>query len=533
MKAPIWKVWREHLKWTALPSILILGPTILFGVPCLPIQAFPVESLEQSPGQKRYAGEAGRPNEPPVEAKAPLSATPDTMGKTVEPDQLIADFRIARQALEEGHSGIYRYTSKEELDRLFDRAEKSLTKPMSVVEFYRVLAPVVAAIKCGHTGVSLSREFLKAFTAKNGILPLQVRVLEGKAYVLRDLSGAPASLAGKEIRSIDGVSASKIVEKMLAAASGDGDIQTTRMRRISGWAFSSQLSVLVGLSSPYEVAYWDPKEKREIKVKLAGADMTRLQEAARAKFPQDQHPKTAGEFKLLDEGAIAVMTIRRFVDVEHEKPLAEFYQESFDAMNKKGTKTLVLDLRNNGGGRDELGKRLLSYLLDKPFKYYDELAINAREFTFQKYAKLPEIPADAVERRPNGTYRVLNHPNLGVQQPSKPTFAGKVLILINGDSFSTTAEFLSQAHFHKRAEFIGEESGGAYYGNTSGVVPALTLPNTKLLVHVPLVSYYLAVSGYKAAAHGVLPDRLIHYTIEELLEGTDKELALALELARK
>jgi len=46
-----------------------------------------------------------------------------------------------------------------------------------------------------------------------------------------------------------------------------------------------------------------------------------------------------------------------------------------------------------------------------------------------------------VERQPNGKYRALHHPNLGVQQPSMPTFAGKVLILINGDSFSTTAEF--------------------------------------------------------------------------------------------
>src|SRR5262249_15491635 len=123
--------------------------------------------------------------------------------------------------------------------------------------------------------------------------------------------------------------------------------------------------------------------------------------------------------------------------------------------------------------------------------------------------------------------------NLGIQQPSKPTFAGKVFTLINGGCFSTTSEFLSQAHFHRRATFIGEESGGGYYGNTSGVVPALTLPNTKLVIQVPLLTYYMAVNGYKAAAHGVMPDHEVKYTIDELLAGTDKELALALELARK
>jgi hypothetical protein len=454
----------------------------------------------------------------------------------VEPDQLIADFQIARQVLEEGHSGIYRYTSKEELDRRFDQTKKSLTKRMGVLEFYRILAPVVAAIKCGHTDISPPRDVLEVFKAKTRVLPFHVRVLEGKLYVFRDLSGAPASLAGKEIRSINGVPASTIVGKMLAAASGDGDIQTVRMKRISGWKFSAKLSTLVGLSAPYEVAYWEPKEQREPNVKLEGANLMRLQEAARVRFPQDQGAKTAGELQFLDAGAIAVMKIHgfsEFVDPKGSKTLADFFQESFDAIKQKGTKTLILDVRNNGGGEDELGKRLFSYLLDQPFQYYDRLVINARKFSFQKYIQLPEIPADAVERMPNGKYRATRHPNLGIQQPSKPAFSGKVLILMNGHSVSTTAEFLSQAHFHKRAKFIGEESGGTYYGNTSGVVPAVTLPNTKLIVYVPLVSYYLAVSGYQAAAHGVLPDYPIHYTIEELLEGKDKELDLALKLARQ
>jgi hypothetical protein len=451
-------------------------------------------------------------------------------------EKLLADFRIARQALEEGHSGIYRYTSKKELDRLFDQAEKSLTKPMSVVEFYRVLAPVVAAIKCGHTEVSLPKDCFEALTAKNGVLPLQVRVLDGKVYVWRDLSGKADSLTGKEIRSVNGTTAAKIVEKMLAATSGDGDIEVSRMGRLNGWAFSRQLVAFVGLEGPFDLVLWDSKEKNDINVHVEGGDLARLEETARSKFPEDQRAKSNGQFKFLDKGKIAVLRVREFAefaDAEQKKSLEAFFQESFDAMSKKETKSLILDLRNNGGGQDKLGKLLLSYLLDKPFKYYEDLVINARKFTFQKYADLPEVPEDAVERLANGKYRAVNHPNLGMQQPSKPVFAGKVLVLINAGCFSTTAEFLSLAHFHKRAEFIGEESGGGYNGNTSGVVPALTLPNTKLIVYVPLVSYHLAVSGYEHTARGVLPDYPIRYTIEELLEGTDKELAMALKLARK
>jgi hypothetical protein len=455
-----------------------------------------------------------------------------------DPEKLRADFRIARQALEEGHSGIYRYTAKDRLDGLFDRAEKSLSQPMTLLEFYRALAPVVAAIKCGHTQVALPRELMQDLAAKNPLLPLQVRVLNGKIYVFRDFSGQQASLAGKEIRSINGVAAARIVETMLAAASGDGDVQTSRMLQIGRWpGFSAQLFVLMGLTAPYDVVCCDAREKQALKIRLDGGDLAKITEAARDKFPQDQRPRSAASLKFLDDNKIAVLKINQFgglVEGEPRKTLEEFYKDSFTAFKTHGTRTLILDLRNNGGGADELGRLLLSYLVDKPFKYYDDLVLNALDFSFLKYTKMAKpIPADRVERRPNGKYSLVTHPNWGEQQPSQPTFAGTVLILINGGSFSTTSEFLSQAHFHKRATFIGEESGGGYYGNSSGAMPAVTLPNTKVLVRVPLVTYYMAVSGYKDANRGIIPDHAVRYSIEELLAGTDKELAVALDLARK
>ena len=100
---------------------------------------------------ERFQGDGGavRANEPPGQSKAVPPQTSEAADEKLEPEKLRADFRIARQALEEGHSGIYRYTSKKELDRVFDQAEKSLIRPMSTLEFYRVLAPVVPVIKCG------------------------------------------------------------------------------------------------------------------------------------------------------------------------------------------------------------------------------------------------------------------------------------------------------------------------------------------------------------------------------------------------
>jgi hypothetical protein len=65
------------------------------------------------------------------------------------------------------------------------------------------------------------------------------------------------------------------------------------------------------------------------------------------------------------------------------------------------------------------------------------------------------------------------------------------------------------------------------------MMPLVTLPNTGVGVRVPLVTYYMAVSGYKAASHGIIPDHKVEYSIDDLLAGTDKEIAVALKLARQ
>ena len=88
-------------------------------------------------------------------------------------------------------------------------------------------------------------------------------------------------------------------------------------------------------------------------------------------------------------------------------------------------------------------------------------------------------------------------------------------------------------HHHKRGRFIGEEAAGGYYGNTSGQFNAeLTLPNSKLVLALQLTTYYLAVSGYKYPDRGVIPDYPVKHTISDLLAGKDKEMELALSLAR-
>ena len=123
----------------------------------------------------------------------------------LQPAALREDFAIARAALEEGHAGLYRFTPRAEMDRLFEREASGLTKPMTVVEFQRPLARVIAAIKDVHTAVRLPPAMMAQLDSQIRVIPFQVKVLQRRLYVFRDFSDSAGGLAGQEIMSINGV----------------------------------------------------------------------------------------------------------------------------------------------------------------------------------------------------------------------------------------------------------------------------------------------------------------------------------------
>ena len=453
--------------------------------------------------------------------------------KKFEPRQLREDFQIARQSLEEGQPGLYRHTKKAELDRIFDEAEKSLDHPMDAYEFYRLMAPTIAAIKCGHTGVSTPPE-LRAEIESLPWLPFGVKVLESKAYIFRDYAKGGV-LAGKEIQSINGVTSARIISTMVAASMKDGDVQTSRQRDISG-DFSANLLLLLGLRAPFEVVLRGPESSTSEKVQFAGLKHDEQIQISKRLYPHDEGSKHFADLKFFDDGQIAHLTYSSFGTTVEEGHA--FMQRSFEAIHAKGSRALILDVRGNGGGEDELGKFLFSYLVDAPFIYYEDLIATKLRFSFAKYTdphRDLNIPEGVAELRSDGRVHLIKYDNLGLQQSSKPTFAGPVYVLIDGGCLSTTAEFLTEVHFRHRGTFIGEESAGCYYGPTSGDVVKIALPNTKMGIFIPVVSYYMAVGGLHDhdPARGIIPDYPVKRTITDLLAGTDRELETALQLARK
>jgi C-terminal processing protease CtpA/Prc len=323
---------------------------------------------------------------------------------------------------------------------------------------------------------------------------------------------------------MNGVDASSLLQQLLSATPGDGEIAAGRIAVLNqDWHINKYAQALAGIQSPFALTVRDSNKNILVK----GRTLPELKKEWSEKFER------ATNLQFRQNGDVALLTISAFYgSAEDGSPLAAFLDSVFIKIREAGSTTLILDLRNNGGGYDHLGVQLVSYLVDRPYLHYSDIRQRNLKFSFEKYLQEPiHYPVSFFSRGKDKLFHATGHPNWGTQRNREPGFRGKVFVLMNGGSFSTTSEVIAQLRFHKRAQFIGEECGGGYTGNNAGFMPILVLPHSRIRVELPLTAYDLAVTPF--SHRGVLPDHPVVYEISDLLNGKDKDLALALKIAQE
>ena len=114
----------------------------------------------------------------------------------LSPVQLAEDYDIFCRALREVHPGLHRFTPAVETDRRMQEAGDRLVDSMSAVQFYRLLAPAVAGIGCGHTklhpaGALTEERLYHYFFDTLGLFPLRLLFGEGRGFPIPGLACPP------------------------------------------------------------------------------------------------------------------------------------------------------------------------------------------------------------------------------------------------------------------------------------------------------------------------------------------------------
>ena len=97
---------------------------------------------------------------------------------------------------------------------------------------------------------------------------------------------------------------------------------------------------------------------------------------------------------------------------------------------------------------------------------------------------------------------------------------------------SSCADVAAILSYNKKAIFIGQETGGGYQGNTSGMVPNSKVQPFDFTLTVPLQKYFNSVDTSKNIGRGTMPDYAVNMTINDILKGGDKELQTTIDLIK-
>jgi C-terminal processing protease CtpA/Prc len=465
--------------------------------------------------------------------------------QTFTPSQLQADFEQMKSVLLEAHPGIYRYTSPDTINWIFDKTEKQLDHSMTERQFRRVANPIFSYIRCGHTDIYPSKEYTR-FIKKNKPreFPLGTLFLENKLRIVQNRTNDTTLKAGMEIVEIDGKATTEIIAEIRDVLSSDGYNQTYKNTLINN-SFGSYYRYIRDNPESFKVMVKDSLGKKSSHLLTFNKPPTNKKKpdtlVVKSQVPQPILPKQPKPSKsdlrhtlrFSDrDSSLVILDINTFSDPK----FMFFYRKAFKKIKEKGSKNLIIDLRNNGGGRSDASIRLMSYLLDSAFVVYDSVYANIRKPSLSSELDTKLIRFFArnfwSKKLPNGG--ILNKATAKVHKPRKRFhFDGTTYILTNGGSFSAAAIFASIAQQNSKKVFVvGRETGGGRYGCNAFISPYLTLSNTQAKVRIPMFKIVLHIPN-KDLGHGVMPNYPIDYTFTDAQKGIDVDIEKVLELIKK
>ncbi|MEM6316251.1 MAG: S41 family peptidase [Bacteroidota bacterium] len=458
------------------------------------------------------------------------------------------DLAILQENLKLVHTGLYAYNDEATLDQAFLSVKEAIQEPITALDFYRQMTPLLPVIANGHTQMSPPRAYEQAAPLQESVLPFLTYWDRDTLYITKNLSNDESILPRTAILSINGESTRSIIERLMATQTRDGFNKTLPRRSVTN-NFIGWYARMIGSPETFELEVIDPKGQAQQLTVAAhyAAEMRAIYKnrygTPKKSFWQDKNIPT---LELAIDGKIATLTIRTFsmsfTKKYKDQKFKPFFKEAFEKIERAGVEHLILDLRSNGGGDPKPTVALLAHLIDEEFTFYKDItALQKKLPNKQYYVDQPVFWHNTMHKvgfkkrgnsyavKETGLTRLFGAAGLKPTKPAKTVYQGELYVLTNAASFSATGETIAVIKDRNLATFIGEEAGGNPNQNTSGTSLMMELPNSKCLVEMPFWLFEMNVD-FENTGHSIIPDYPVRNTIDDVLAGRDAVMAFTLGL---
>lgn len=484
----------------------------------------------------------------PADPAAAAIAQPRYAVRLLSPEEATRDIALLRRALETVHPGLYRYSANAQIDAAFARLEAATSRPITDLALHGEIARLLAAIHCDHTKAEMSDAMTAFRTANPTHLPLRFQMIEGRMIVVSNDGQTGAPPAGSEILRINGTPVPQLLLRLAPFVSYDGTtdqaiaVKLANDSDLMGDDFNENYPSLFGFPEAWQIEW-----------KQVGAQDASTATLKPIRFAQwtglaGPGAKYRGEFynsvSWRLNGKVARLGIDTFVNYRNPVQATAFLSGFFAAMQEAGTEHLILDLRNNGGGSEDVPVALGRYLIGQPFVWAKPLRYKAVRYgdlpqhisSWGDTAALFNPPLEDFTRSADGWYdrtpamsgsKVSDKDSRFEQQPvGANRFGGRVTILSGPRVGSATTMAIAQLKEKAGAVVIGEDSGGSAEGPTAGKIFLLRLPASGIKVRVPEAWNRNAISRWEPGK-GVAVDQLVVPTLADFEAGRDRTIGVA------
>lgn len=446
------------------------------------------------------------------------------------------DLRLLKRVLEAKHPALYRYQSPENFEQHFQNTINGISDSIHQLQLRNKVGYLLAPIGCGHTSVRYSKQ-LATHLINQPLpqFPFYLKTWKDSLVVLANTNLADSIIKrGTIITHINQIPAATIIDSMFKLISTDGYAQNFKSQVIST-NFPYWYRMAWGTDSIYQITFINHLGSTQQTLVKAFSVQKKQDTLTKKQLSDSVVTKTkAPKPIIIPPQSLQLDTINKWgylkISSFSSKGLRKFIKRSFKTIEQYAVKHLIIDIRENGGGKLQLSTLLTRFVKNRPFTIADTVAAKDRSLAYGKHLKglfAYWFPMQLTRKQKDGLFHFKYLENKEYHPKNKYHYNGNIYILQGGYTFSAATQFLHQLHQQENVITIGEETGGGWYGNNAVYTPTLVLPNSGLRVSIPLFSMVYKANKTTAGG-GISPEILVEPSSFFIKTGVDGKLQKAI-----